>query len=117
MTARVQGVKPRGAGYPGEDLQSIMTDELDLRRRRAGYRAHHRGTKEMDLLVGRFADARLATFEGDMLTRFERMLAMPDPTLQQWLFSGQGFEDGEFAELIRDMRAFHGFSAADGAKS
>ena len=36
-----------------------MTD-LEIRRRRAAYRAHHRGTKEMDWLVGRYADAHLA---------------------------------------------------------
>ena len=31
-----------------------MTDDLETRRRRLSYRAHRRGTKEMDVLVGRY---------------------------------------------------------------
>ena len=36
-----------------------MTDDVAIRRRRAAYRASHRGTKEMDLILGRYAVARL----------------------------------------------------------
>jgi antitoxin CptB len=85
-----------------------MKDEIDLRRRRAAYRAHHRGTKEMDMLIGRYADARLAGFSSDDLERFERFLTLPDPMLQQWVFSGIGAEGGEFEALVADVRAFHG---------
>lgn len=85
-----------------------MLDELEIRQRRASYRAHHRGTKELDVLVGRFADARLLDFDGAALALFERFLAMPDPTLQTWIFSGTGYDGTEFAELIPDIRAFHG---------
>ena len=42
----------------------------------------------MDVLVGRYADARLATFSLDDLGRFERFLSIPDPTLQQWILAG-----------------------------
>ena len=85
-----------------------MTDDLDMRRRRAAYRAHHRGTKEMDVLVGRYADARLATFSLDDLARFERLLTIPDPVLQQWILSGAGFDGSEFEDVVIDMRVFHG---------
>ena len=37
-----------------------MTEDLETRRKRLRYRCWHRGTKELDLLVGRFADAHLA---------------------------------------------------------
>ena len=36
-----------------------MTDDAETRRRRAAYRACHRGTKEMDWILGRFAEAAL----------------------------------------------------------
>lgn len=62
----------------------------------------------MDVLVGRYADARLATFSLDDLARFERFLTIPDPTLQQWILSGAGFDDTEFEALVTDMRVFHG---------
>jgi antitoxin CptB len=87
-----------------------MTDDLDTRRRRASYRAHHRGTKEMDVLVGRYADARLSTFSAAELVRFEKFLALPDPALQDWIFSGNGFEGIEFEDLVDDVRAFHGLA-------
>ena len=88
-----------------------MTDQLENRRRRAIYRANHRGTKEMDVLVGRYAQAHISGFEQAELTHFERFLAMPDPALQAWIFSGRGFEGSEFAELIGAIRSFHGLTA------
>lgn len=87
-----------------------MTDDLDTRRRRASYRAHHRGTKEMDVLMGRYADARLAAFSSDELVRFETFLSLPDPLLQAWVFSDRA-EGGEFNDLIADMRVFHRLAA------
>ena len=88
-----------------------MTDDLETRRRRASYRAHHRGTKEMDVLVGPYAEARLAGYSADEIERFERFLSIPDPALQQWIFSGEGFRGIEFEDLVHDIRAFHGLKA------
>jgi antitoxin CptB len=85
-----------------------MTDDLETRRRRASYRAHHRGTKEMDVLVGRYADDRLVSYSSEQIERFERFLTIPDPALQVWIFSGQGFDGIEFEDLVHDIRAFHG---------
>jgi antitoxin CptB len=87
-----------------------MTDELETRRRRAYYRAHHRGTKELDFLVGRFADARLPAYSADELALFERFLAIPDPTVQEWILSGRAFKGVEFGDLIADIRSFHGLA-------
>ena len=45
---------------------TLSSDGLSVRKRRILFRAWHRGTREMDLLFGRFADARPA---GDGTTR------------------------------------------------
>ena len=58
--------------------QDIDTQDIDSRRRRAAYRASHRGTKEMDWILGRFADAALPTAGGDAGSS-RRLLALPDP--------------------------------------
>jgi antitoxin CptB len=89
-------------------LNSEAAEDMDVLRRRAAYRAHHRGSKEMDVLVGRYADARLAAFSASELACFERLLATPDPVLQWWIVSGPDIEASEFETLIADMRAFHG---------
>jgi len=87
-----------------------MADDLDARRRRASYRAHHRGTKEMDLLVGRYADARIAAWSDEELLHFERFMNLPEPMLQAWILSGAP-ESGEFQDLLHDIRVFHQLAA------
>ena len=83
------------------------TADLDTRRRRAGYRAAHRGTKEMDWLLGRYAEARLATMADPELAHFEQLLDEPDPTLQQWIMDHAAVPDDRFAALIQTLRVFH----------
>ena len=85
-----------------------MSDDVESRRRRAAFRARHRGTKEMDWLIGRFADARLAAMRPDELARFEQLLEMPEPVVHDMIVYPQIAPAGEFAELIAQLRAFHG---------
>lgn len=85
-----------------------MTDDVEMRRRRAAFRACHRGTKEMDLLMGRFADARLAAMPPEMLAAFERLLLVPDPLVQDMILHPEIAPAGEHAELIGQLRVFHG---------
>jgi antitoxin CptB len=91
-----------------------MSDDLEARRRRAAYRATHRGTKEMDITLGRFAAAKLASMSTAALERFERLLALPDPELQGMIWDPAACGGGEFAELIAALRVFHGLGT-DGA--
>jgi antitoxin CptB len=88
-----------------------MTDDIEIRRRRAAYRACHRGTKEMDLVLGRFAVARLAEMTHRELDDFERLLALPDPLLTQWFHRGEEPEEAAFAALIGALRSYHGLAA------
>ncbi len=91
----------------------MMHDDLEMRRRRAAYRASHRGTKEMDIVLGRYAEARLGIMSLAELELFERLLALPDPQLNQWFAQGATAGDaGEFAELIVGLRAHHGLAPA-----
>ena len=88
-----------------------MGDDIEIRRRRAAWRAHHRGTKELDILVGGFAAATLQGMGIEELERFERFLAVPDPELQAWLLSpAPGVTGGEHADLVRAVRTFHGLA-------
>lgn len=83
-------------------------DALELRRRRAHYRAHHRGTKEMDWLVGRYAEAHLEGMTEPELAHFERFLALPDPELQKWLLDPVSLASNEFGPLVVALRRYHG---------
>ncbi len=62
-----------------------MAESLDIRRKRLRFRSWHRGTKELDLLLGRFADRRLGTMTETQLERYEALLELPDPVIYTWL--------------------------------
>src|ERR1700760_4584166 len=57
------------------------SDGLDFRRKRALFRCWHRGTREMDLILGRFADAEIAGLTDRELDALERLIEVPDPDL------------------------------------
>ncbi len=57
---------------------SLDADSLDLIRRRIRLRAWRRGMRELDLILGGFADARLETLSRDELLEFEALLDAPD---------------------------------------
>ena len=54
---------------------------LDDRRKRLLFRCWHRGTREMDLILGRFADAEIASLKDDELAQLEHLIEVPDPDL------------------------------------
>lgn len=78
------------------------------RRKRALWRAAHRGTKEMDLMLGRYAEARVPHMEEVEFAGFERLLELPDPDLQRWLLDPPALGDSEFATVVMAIRQFHG---------
>jgi antitoxin CptB len=57
------------------------SDGLDDRRKRLLFRCWHRGTREMDLILGRFADAEIASLTDDELAQLEQLIEVPDPDL------------------------------------
>ena len=85
-----------------------MTDDDASRRRRAVFRACHRGTKEMDWLIGRFAHARVPDMSLSVLAEFEHLLQLPDPQLQDMILYPEIAPAGEFAEFVAQLRIFHG---------
>ncbi len=64
--------------------------DSDTRRKRLIFRSWHRGTREMDLILGRFADAHVPGFSDDELDQFEALLGESDPDLYDWI-TGQKF--------------------------
>jgi antitoxin CptB len=82
------------------------TDGLDIRRRRLLFRSWHRGTREMDLILGRFADAHIADFRDDELDEYERLLETPDTELFGWLTGAAPVSPGSDTALFRRLREF-----------
>ena len=87
-----------------------MSNDIETRRRRAAYRAAHRGTKEMDLVLGRFAELRLPEMAEAELDRFEEFLLQPDPELQEFVWGAKP-APARFIGLVSEIRAFHRLDA------
>ena len=85
------------------------SDGLDARRKRLLFRCWHRGTREMDLIVGRFADAHLADLSDAELTQLEQLIELPDPDLYAALIGAGAIPPdmaGGVFERIRTFRAW-----------
>ena len=101
-------------GVPSDQdaLAGASADGWDVHRRRALYRASHRGTKEMDILLGRYAAGRLAVMDASAFAQFEQLISLQDPDLQRWLMEPGQLPPTQFAGLIDEIRAFHGVGPA-----
>jgi antitoxin CptB len=81
---------------------------LEMRRRRLRFRAWHRGMREVDLLLGRFADATLDDLDETELSGFEALLLLPDPDVLSWVTGEFAVPPEADSPLVRRLLAFHG---------
>ncbi len=82
-------------------------NELEIRRRKLRYRAWHRGTREMDILLGRFADAELPRFSEAEISELEKLAELPDPDLFSWLMGETPVPSEHDTPMFRRIRSFH----------
>jgi antitoxin CptB len=59
-----------------------MPSKADLKR--LHWRAHHRGTREADMLIGGFFDAHHVSWSTDERTLFDQMLSEQDVDIMAW---------------------------------
>jgi antitoxin CptB len=86
----------------------ISSEGLDLRLRKLKFRLWHRGIREMDLVMGGFADAELMNLSDAELAEVEGWLDIPDQQMFAWV-NGSEPPPAEFdTSLFRKLRAFHG---------
>jgi antitoxin CptB len=84
--------------------------DVGMRRRRALWRATHRGSKEMDFLLGRYAEAVLDGMNANDISIFERLIDIPDPDIENSVLEGHSLGDPDLDELMRQVRRFHGLN-------
>jgi antitoxin CptB len=83
------------------------SDGLDPRRRKLLFRSWHRGMREMDLIMGRFADSALAELSEAELAEFERLIELPDRDLLAWVTGEAAVPPDIDTVVFRRMRDFH----------
>ncbi|WP_371056061.1 MULTISPECIES: succinate dehydrogenase assembly factor 2 [unclassified Rhodosalinus] len=87
-----------------------MTETAETRRRRLSMRSMRRGTKEMDLILQGFAEARLAGMDDAALDAYEALLEENDQDLYAWV-AGQSEPPARHAPLIGEIRARLGMAS------
>ena len=86
---------------------NLSSEGLDPRRRRLLFRCWHRGIREMDLVLGGFADAQLASLTEAELGELERWLEVADQQIFAWV-NGMETTPREFdTAFFRRLRDFH----------
>jgi len=88
------------------------SDGLDDRRKRLLFRCWHRGTREMDLILGRFADAEIADLTDDELAQFEHLMDVPDPDLYAALIGNMSPAPDYANRLFDRINSFRAGSVA-----
>ncbi len=82
-----------------------MNETPEARLKRMGMRSWRRGTKEMDLILGPYADAHLAQMAEDRLTIYDQLLEENDQDLLPWVL-GQAESPAYLSDLIGEIANF-----------
>ncbi len=81
-----------------------MTDEN--RRKKLKFRAWRRGFREMDLLIGSFAEATLESLDTAGLDEFERLLGVQDWEVYAWLIGQEPVPPQHAGPVLDQLIAF-----------
>jgi antitoxin CptB len=85
---------------------SRTSADLDPRRRRILYRCWHRGIREMDLVLGQFAEAEIGIIpEGD-LDALEKIMDEDDHDLLSWITGAHAVPQRYQTELFARIASY-----------
>ena len=83
------------------------TDGMEPRRKKLLFRSWHRGMREMDLIMGRFAEERLDGMSDAELDTFELLIEAPDRDLLAWITGREPTPGNYDTTVFRALKAFH----------
>jgi antitoxin CptB len=85
----------------------LSSAELEPLRKKLLFRAWHRGIREMDLILGRFADAHIGGMKTPELEEFAFLLEVFDRDLIQW-FTDEVETPSEWnTALFQKIKQYH----------
>ena len=70
------------------------------------YRSSHRGTKEMDLLLGNFVKQNIDKFTNSELRDLEELMEIEDEILQKWYFEKSNENLISFNKVTEMLKEF-----------
>jgi antitoxin CptB len=79
---------------------------MDDRRKKLKFRAWRRGFREIDLILGGFADRQIAALDEAALDDFERLLDAPDQEVYEWVTEQAPAPRDHDTPVLASIRAF-----------
>lgn len=83
-----------------------MTNQLEIKRKRLLYQSWHRGCKETDIMLGRFAQTYLDKFDNEEIELYESFINEDDWNIFNWLTGKLPFPDEHENKVTQLLRAF-----------
>jgi antitoxin CptB len=93
-------------------VDELSSEGLDARRRRLLFRCRHRGIREMDYVLGRFANAELERLSDAELDVLETWLDVPDQQIFAWVNGSEPVPAEIDTPMFQRLRDFHRTAAA-----
>ncbi len=81
--------------------ETVLDDNISIMRKRLTFRSWHRGTREIDLLLGKFADTHLGGMGEEQLALYDRFLNNSDPDIYNWITGQEPVPPSEDNEVVR----------------
>jgi antitoxin CptB len=85
---------------------TTLEETSEARRKRLIWRASHRGTREMDLLLGGFARSQVARFSETELDELETIVGLSDQELMGWILGGVPVPQRQATAILKALLAF-----------
>jgi antitoxin CptB len=85
----------------------LSSADLDERQKRMRYHAWHRGTREMDMLLGRFADFAIQDMTPEELDNFEALIEAQDRDIFAWILGQSDIPDLYNTSVLKCLMKFH----------
>ena len=63
--------------------------------------------REMDYVLGTFANVTIADMNDDELSEFELLMQLPDPDMYKWLSGSIPVPPNQNTSIVQKIRKFH----------
>ena len=87
-------------------VTSTKRENHQDRLKKIKYRAHHRGTQEMDIILGGFVDGVIADYTPEQLDDLEALMGETDADLYNWIIGKEPLDNAPYPALLAQIAQY-----------
>jgi antitoxin CptB len=85
----------------------MSVETLEKKRKRLIFRSWHRGTREMDIIMGSFADKYVPLFDAALLDAYDALLQESDPDIYDWVCGREQVPASARSAVVEQLLEHH----------